>query len=440
MTTLDKLGTGSSITIEELTPAGDGWSLRKVVLVGAALPFFGAEWGFENNLKTTWYPGNPEGSQQNLGPREMPSSWEGEWNRTRMVSAPSAYIDEQGQQWQVVSPMVLRDALEAMGRDGQRLRVTWAVRGTFAGPRKTGSNGLEYDGDEHVLDVKLVREGRMKTLRTPIDRATDMRWTMAFEWVSRGPAGARIANARPDDADATTAADALTASLNLLQEQIDARLKTVDPTALKSASVFTLGQLESLAGTPSKLVTGLSRSVQQQVSRLKQVGDIAVKLRAQPFAIAGSVLDLAANTVAIANSFTHTMSRQPAEQRALKPKVATLLRSYNYFNHTELAAADCAQKAEALDAQFRRSVVNGFGQGQLTGRDARQLRAGDILAVHICKAGDTPDTVSQKYYGDNHHAVDVLRGNRLPWHTPTFRQGQILVIFALGTTLAKTRA
>ena len=88
---------GSSLTIEELGPAGPDFQPRKIVLIGPALPFQGAEWGFENQIVTTWYPGNgQEATQQNLGPREMPSAWEGEWKRTLMGKSPSIFIDEGG--------------------------------------------------------------------------------------------------------------------------------------------------------------------------------------------------------------------------------------------------------------------------------------------------------------------------------------------------------
>lgn len=434
------IGVGSSLTIEETAPSGPGWKPRRVVLLGAGLPFMGAEWGSENNLVTTWYDGNEEGSQQNLGPREMPSTWEGEWNRTRMSRAPSLYVDESGEESRIVSPFALRTVLEDIFRSGQRLRVTWAVRGTIiAGPGRLRGDGQDFEGETRDVDVQIVREGRNKSFRTPIDRATDMRWSMEFHWVGRGRRQDKIAAAR-DDQDAGKAAEALQASLETIVDVIDARFRSVDRTARKSASVLTLGKLEALAGTPARLVDGFSKSVRRQVNNLKRVGDIALKLRSQPFAIAGSVLDLAANTMAVANKFTDELSRQPPEQRALRSKVSTVLRSTNYFNRVALGASDAAAASFELDARFRRSLVAGANAGALTGRDQRQIRRGDILAVHICKDGETPSTVALRYYGSADHAVDLLRGNRLPWYTPTFNRGQILVIFALSGALAQSRA
>ena len=112
----------SILTIEELDSNGAA-QLRVVTLVGPSLPFMGASWEGENELVTTWYPGNPdEGTQQNLGPKEMPSAWQGDWRRTMMGSCPTPCTDQQGNVTSVVDPSILRDTLESIFRAGRRLR------------------------------------------------------------------------------------------------------------------------------------------------------------------------------------------------------------------------------------------------------------------------------------------------------------------------------
>ncbi len=122
--------TGSSLTIEETASAGAGFQPRKITLLGPALPFMGAEWGFENNVQTTWYPGNAiEATQQNLGPREMPSNWEGEWKRTLMGRLPTRYVDESGQEHKIVSPHVLREVFEDVARAARQGRPQLRIQG-----------------------------------------------------------------------------------------------------------------------------------------------------------------------------------------------------------------------------------------------------------------------------------------------------------------------
>ena len=115
---------GSEIAIEELTATEVGLLPRKLVLRGPSLPFMGAEWATEQNVKTTFYTGNREGTQQVLGPREVPSTWQGEWRRTMLGHDPAAYFDEFGANNAIVSPHILREIVDSILIGGAKLRVT----------------------------------------------------------------------------------------------------------------------------------------------------------------------------------------------------------------------------------------------------------------------------------------------------------------------------
>lgn len=437
------------MTIEELGPSGPGFQPRKVVLLGPSLPFMGAEWAFENNIITTWYPGNAtEATQQNLGPREMPSTWEGIWRRTLMGKSPTIYTDEAGASHRLIHPHVLREILEDIARTGVRLRVTWAVRGKEGGGQRTTGSSRSFNldgtvrldrilsGDTTDIDVKIVREGRIKTFRTPIDRHTDIRWTIEFHWMSRGGRQDKAASVREDD-DAATAAQALEASVNATIEATNEKIRSSTRLIRKSATRLTLGQLENLANAPLKLVTSLTRKLQQNVNSFKRIGDIAKKLRSQPFSIANAVVDFARNTTAIANNFLNDMGRRPPEQNSLKLKVSALLRSANTFNKISNGVVLNARRGYELDTTIRQILVSGANRGALSVRASTSTRAGDIIAIHISKTGDTPQTVSKKYYGNADQGVSILRSNRMSWFTPSFRPGQILIIPALGTASSK---
>lgn len=423
---------GSSLTIQELSPASAGGSPRTVVLLGPSLPFQGAEWAFENQIVTTWYPGNAtEATQQNLGPRELPSTWEGIWRRTLMGTAPTIFIDESGTSNQIVAPHLLRQIIEDIARAGVRLRVTWSIRGTS----RTGSvKGTGTDADE---TVDIIREGRIKSFRTPIEKHTDIRWNIEFAWMSRGGRLDKVAITKGDE-DVATASDSLIASTAALDLAIEKRVN-IPPTVRLGSTALTLGQLENLANAPTKLVTDLTRKMQSAVNDFKRLGDVAIKLRAQPFAIANAAVSFAHNTTAIANNFLDTMSRRPPEQNSLKQKAAALLRSTTYLANVSNAAVATAREGTHLDAAMRKTLFAEARSGALSVRASSSTRAGDIIGIHRAKTGDTPQTVSFLFYKNPDQGAAILDANRLPLYTPTFRPGQILIIPVLGRHKGATK-
>lgn len=415
---------GSSLTIEE-TAAVAGDKPRRLILVGPALPFMGAEWGFENRVVTEWYPGNAiEATQQTLGPTEMPSSWEGEWRRTMLGRAPSIYFDETGQQNRLVSPHVLRQVFEDIARTGVRLRVTWAVAGVVG-------VGSSFSGNFQDVDVQIIREGLVKSFKTPIDRHTDMKWSVQFEWASRGDRQDRVASVRRDQ-DFAVAADGVEQAVNATAELANAKVRSVTPQNRKSASHFTLGQLEAIANAPLAAVNASLRSLQQNVSSFKRLGDIARQVRGEPFAIANSALAFAQNTVSVAHAFSDAFTRTPVEKLSTKTRASSLARAARYFGAYDESVRTVARRAQELAARARqlRAAQNERG-GAVSVSSSSSTRAGDVVAVHVCRQGDTPQQLSVRYYGSPDHGPDILRANRLPTYTPTLRPGQILVIPAL---------
>lgn len=443
---------GSLLTIEELGPAGPDFKPRRIVLTGPSLPHMGAEWASELNVVTTWYPGNAvEATQQVLGPRELPSTWEGSWRRTLMGKYPPLFVDESGGEHRVVDPIVLRDAVESMMRSGVRLRVTWAVNGDESIGQQTAGVITSFNPDgtkredrviqpkKRAINVQIMREGRIKTFRTPIDRHTDIRWSIEFHWMSRGGRQDKAAAVR-DDQNADAAAQALEVSVIATAAAVDVKIRSANPLVRKSATRFTLGQLEALANAPRTLVNNLTRQLQSNVNTFKRIGDVAKTLRSQPFAVANSVVDFARNTTSIANNFLNDMGRRPAEQISLKTKVSALLRGTNTFNRIANSVILNARRGQELDNTIRAVLVSGANRGALTVRASSATRAGDIIGIHISKFGDTPQRVSTKFYGNADQGAAILRANRLPWFTPTFRPGQILIIPALSTTAARANA
>ena len=398
----------SVLTIEELNPAGTS---RVLKLSGAGLPLMGAAWGFRNNLTTTWYPGNgDEATQQVLGPQEMPSSWNGEWNRTRLSRRSNCtYTDENGTTSQVVQPTILRDALESIGRSGRRLRVTWAVTG--ATPDLSG---------------KLVREGRVKQAEFSHDRVTDIRWSIQFEWVSRGGAKKIPITTRQDSVAA--AISQCTTAAQQLAALYDGTIRSKIPGIPNSTSFFGLGQLESLANYPSQLAKAISQKGEQFTSTLAQIQNISTKLVNAPKVLANTFISTAKNLVDTSQGFVQTLGQVPYELASSTSRVTDVGRAASYFGQLSDGSRNVALQAQAIADQFRAAQSHAPLDGQLS----PQTRAGStpdrVLAAIITRAGDTPLSLSIRFYRSPDHGVDILTANKLPWHQTAFDQGTRIII------------
>lgn len=414
----------STLTIEELTGTGEGGP-RKVILRGPSMPFMGAEWGGGNNLITTFYAGNPVGSQQNMGPKELPSAWQGEWNRTLLGKVPVLFTDESGAENLVIRPDLVWDVIEDVYRRGALLRVTWATHGS----ELIG----DFDQTLRVINVTRVREGRAKDWKFQPDRHSDIKWSVTFDWISRGGQQLRNADVR-EDQDVIKGANALENSIALTQFLMNARARQLKPNVRLSASHLTLGQLESIADLPKKTVEQYTRKLQVVVNDLKRAGNIANKFRNAPYAAANTAVDFARNTLAIANQFADTMGRSPPEKLTLKRKVSDMMRAWQYTARIREVSAINARLAQEIIDRTRRFVVAAGGEGKLHAHDTTTTRAGDVLGTYITKTGDTPQSVSMRFYNTPDRGLDILQANRLPWHTPTFDRGKILIIPRLAAT------
>lgn len=413
---------GSTVTIEETESPLPGKKPRKLVLAGGGLPKKNAiDWTSEMRMVTTWFPGNgTEATQQVLGPMDPPSSWAGEWNRTRLGRTPCAFTDENGATKAIVDPMVLWAIVDTVQRQGARLRVTWTVRGREI---------VGLGDTDRAVDVNVTREGRLKSFKVSPAMHTDIPWTMEWHWASRGGKQNRAAQIAQDE-DLSAATSALSSSIlaTLLYQQV---LMGV-PDGLKDIpNHITLGQLESLARTPLLKVNNMLAKLRLTQGNFERAGLLAKKLQATPYAIANSVLGFARDSVTSATSFVDEMGRVPFEKTATKTKVSDLARSWRLFSMVVEQTTGVARQATELDAKMRRTLVAGANRGALSVRDSSSTRAGDIIGVYMAKAGDTPERVSTKYYKTADQGEAILRANRLPLYTPTFRTGQILVIPAL---------
>jgi len=365
----------------------------------------GAEWGMKLSVVTTWYPGNgDEATQQVLGPQELPSRWNGEWNRTRLGRQPALYSDETGSQITMVDPTDLRDVLESIARAGRRLRVVWGVTSDTGDPSATGT---------------LTREGRCTELKFKHTRVQDIEWEGNFEWQSRGTQTQKVSSTRANTVNSNSAA---------YQNKINALVAANVQASLQSQapSNITLGQIEALANYPTALTNALAREVQQIASDVGTVVDIAATLASQPVQIANRAINLARNTVSEINSFYDELSEVPIEYMSLKTDVASICFAINTYYPQSDAARDAANVGQQFVIDLQQEIQSLDNVGLINPQ--RLTNPNSVQQVHVCKVGDTPVSVSQEYYQTPDHAVDILRANKMSWYTPTFPPGKIVII------------
>ena len=390
---------------------------RTLSLRGGGLPRMGgANWGGENVLPTTWYPGNPtEATQQVLVAKEIPTTWTGEWRLTVINRAPCSWNDGSGE-IDVSSPGSLWDIFEDLARKGQRLRVTWAIASSTDG----------------VISRTVVREGRVSHWDFKPSRSVDVEWSVTFSWVSRGATQQRAVAAR--EADVESASSALVSSMAATIAAANAKIVSQNKNILSSASFFTLGQLETLANAPLAIVQSLVQNLTRITTGLSQIGAIAIDVATLPFSIANTVIDFAKDATDQALQFSDNLGDIPFEQASVSENVGDLMRSFTYFAAVDDEAQSCALAGQIAQQQMRDQFSRHPGGGEIGSNTLQGTRQGMILGIRVVKQGDTPQSVSQLYYGSIDHDIDILRANHLPWHQVSLTPGSLLVIPVVNAT------
>jgi phage tail protein X len=402
----------SVIVITELNRT-DASSIRVVTLVGPSLPLMGAEWSGENELTTTWYPGNgAEGTQQNLGPKELPSAWQGDWRRTMMGGTPAKLEDfTSGLQQDIVDPSILRDTLESMFRDGRRLRVTWAVQQQPDGQDQTA----------YPITGNITREGRAKTWKFKHTSIHDIEWDITFEWVSRGATTPRVASTR-DDTLAQTSAPYVAAIRGLIDATQAAETLNLAPTALS------LGLLEGVSSGPVTQMSATAQDVAALQDDLLSIAAIGSSLPNQPIQIAQAALSHAADALQRSDATYMVFSATPLELTSANDDAVSCLRAFAILAPVQDAALVAEIQAYTFYQAMRAALPT--HSGSLQGRNSAKASPSPktILDVYRVVDGDTPQKISMRYYGVPDHSADIMRANGLSWHTPTLPKGKQLII------------
>jgi LysM repeat protein len=400
----------NALTIEEI----DG-PARRLVLRGPGLPHQGVSWKSGLQLTTEWYPGGIEATQQVLGPRDLPSDWEGFWRYTMLIRCPCVYRSN-GAVFSVAKPVELRDICDAMFRDGRKLRVTWVA--------------ADGEGRTH----QTLREGRCSEWEFPTDRLEDIGWKFSWVWTGRGAQRQKAVALREDPF--LTAYTTMFASITLFSRMwAQDRIRQWKASIPKSASYLTLGQLERLATAPQAIMSAFARTVQVNLNSIKRVVDVADKFRRMPFNVANSLVNTARNTMYMTNQTMDAFSREPPEAQVMTDNLSDMTRSASYFGRTYNAQRDISRQACELAraARVQSATLGARGEAidpKVSGATISQ----SVMRVHIVRAGDTPFSVSQKYYGNSDNALTILKANRLSATLMRLPVGRPLIVPVLTNT------
>lgn len=398
----------STIVIEELEGRR-----RTLTLVGPALPLRGATWGGEMRLVTAFPPGRGgEATQQVLGNAEAPSEWEGTWNTTRMVSAPSL-LRTSGQDQQITRAFTLMGVFEDIARSGALLRVTWATE-----------------------DTKISREGRIGPYKFPVDRKDDIRWNASFIWTSRG-SGNDVSPAAQAGEDVEAAVRAMNGTLADLQSAIvGAPVQSVDPNVPSGPSFMTLGQLEQIASAPKTFVEQVSNTAAALRTNITRTVGVIETARNQPAEVAQVAGTAARETQAEMLLVQQRLGRVPPEilTDAGTP-LSGMARSAAYFAMIGTKNDLVIRQALVAEAAARKRVRAGEAI-----RGVDQARAQDVLGTVYARAGDTFAKLAVRFYGTADLAAALARANGLPGYQVAPAVGSRVVVPRLGAADGPARA
>jgi hypothetical protein len=424
---------------------------RSLTLVGAGLPLRGATWGGEQRVRTKFPAGNPEGVQHVLGPTLAPSEFEGMWRTNTLTRSPAKWIDETGSEQVITIASTLVAAFESLAVAGTLLRVTWST-----------------DDGRQVL-----REGRIGAYSFPFDRFDDVKWKATFAWVSRGPTNQKVAASGRDAVSAGVVADSLQMLSDVATQIARSAVRRSDPTLDLSASNASLGQLEQLtnsfslpsltdptagfgasvsvgfsasfgAGVSSStafggpgpgFMAGITASVGVSVAGIQSSVAAAQAYGADPVELAAEAAQVAQMAVLQLNATELLMGQVPPELLSAVPRPSSVARAAAYVGSVQVGVRAAGVAATTLARAARRFQA----ATDLSAAPRDRVTAGDVLATHLAKAGETFASIALRYYGTADRAAVIARANGVPGFRVSPAPGQRLAIPALSASNAATR-
>lgn len=191
----------------------------EIRLEGRALPYWPIGYRTSQRTKLTYYPGNPVGTQQVLGPIDEATTINGVW-KDRFLGNGVAHR--------------LATTFDDICRSGVSVEVVW------------GDSAAALTGTLENSAAPIVRRGILKNFEAKYDRVQDVAWTMEFEWRGRD----EQTQAPLTSAGTQSSRDSFGAMSNSLTDLLDG--------------------LQSLVSGPFTTLTGVQQQTQQTLTEVSE--------------------------------------------------------------------------------------------------------------------------------------------------------------------------
>ena len=360
------------IFISETT--GEG---RTIVLRGRSLPYRGVTWNSEQRVEVKYFPGNPVGQAQVLGPMWGPTTMRGMWKDAFLfnddscadllnfpaIAAPGLAPGEggpgtfggksfasggsvPGSTGKARRARTLRDAMYLIQRGGQLLKVEWG---------------------------SMVRYGFIGRFDADHDREEDIRWEIEFKWI-----GDTNSISRPIPKPAINAPGLLALILETIQQFLD---------QVNAALALIFGSIQLVTQRITKigqLVAGFVEALNKLTSLVFVPAELFGVLNQQLTSIILAVKDL-----------LFTINRVPQQYLALKEGA-----DFSQVNLATSAAQAIAFNSRVLGVEAAEQ------QGQL-----QELESPNLLGVVTATEGTTLLDIATSFYGAPDGWVQIAEFN-----------------------------
>lgn len=298
--------------------------MRVLRLQGQSLPYRPVSWSGKQRVITKWYGGNPEATQQVLGPIEEPTTdVKGAWRLRKLANDPAVLVENE-QRFSLNTPELVRDAMESIGRSGQEVRVSWGG---------------------------IIRFGRIATWKFTHHRLEDIDWEVTFDWKSRGQKVNRVSDTE------------LIRNLSFLE--------TVFQAFADAANA--MERVNNIAEDTADEVIRRGRLVQAGVSRAVALVDRTVKNVKLPLEVINSFVAISSNIRSQVRGIVDEVGNTPAELTATSDNATDMLKSWTAFHTTRQNAEQVARESRRQEDDRLRRVKPQY-LDVVVGRQGQSLR------------------------------------------------------------------
>lgn len=361
---------------------------RAIILRGRSLPYRGAAWGGQQQIDLSWFPGNPVGVVQVVGPRWKPLTITGKWKDTFLVDPKNAA--------ELVNFPALAPAATSVGAQfggntflggpaipSQRADRARALRDAITLLRKSGS----------LLRIEwgsLVRYGILTDDNFPHDREEDIDWELEFTIT-----GDTASQPKPLPIPDLNALGLLKALLALLNELLNTLLSALYAQQQWLARI--IGPINQIASLINEIIGTLQDIASQ---RLRTPANVLGLLK-------GNMNSIVQSCVGLINLIdTGKSAGLEAAEAALDPVNVDL----NVLLQSRLRAELRRIAAEAAKAQAR-----------IDSQDTTTIKG-----IIVSPGGITLRDLSQEAYGTPRNWLKIAQFNNLP--TGQVPRGQVVLI------------